>query len=297
MTVDHGVFIWFSELVQSAKRCCSDQHLRILGGNCGCLQEGASCEGVQHAQGSLGLVQWHHVSRLVDAEEVEIRMAAELSYLLALDEERLLPGGAELRLVPPVQSQGPLLIAQPVADEILVPGIDQDVNAGGQHRRNELMVVLHEVKREGLVDDHVAALEVFVHAKLLLNILVVKELHVVGHVVTQRWLVALDALVIGVHARSLVWDLESQVAHLVGTRARGLGDGRHPGVATCEGSLASRHGGLESGARHGVVDHRRGVALAALAHHVRIPLVLLLGVGEAVPDAHALEIDLDVARR
>mmetsp|Transcript_68422 Transcript_68422/g.200167 ORF Transcript_68422/g.200167 Transcript_68422/m.200167 type:complete len:214 (-) Transcript_68422:221-862(-) len=52
---------------------------------------------------------------------------------------------------------------------------------------------------------------------------------------------------------------------------------------------------MQPGAEDGVVDGRWSVA-AALAHHIRVPLVLLGWVREAIADGHALEVDALIPR-
>merc|ERR1719382_1520018 len=101
---------------------------------------------------------------------MEVRKASQLAdlfpgfgtHLLALHDEWLLARGVEIVLVSPVQCEGPLLVAEPVADEVLVASIDQDVDACLEHGWDQLVVIPHEVNHEGLVQDQVATLEAHV---------------------------------------------------------------------------------------------------------------------------------------
>mmetsp|Transcript_11232 Transcript_11232/g.39827 ORF Transcript_11232/g.39827 Transcript_11232/m.39827 type:complete len:371 (+) Transcript_11232:73-1185(+) len=264
--------------------------------------EGAVEQRVEHAEGGLGLIHRHHVASLVDAYEVEVVVAAHLADLLALhrtgllaaEDEGLLDGGVELRLVRPIQRESPLLVSQPIANEVLVACVDQDVQARGKHRGDQLVVVPHEVEGEEFVENEVALLKFHVHAELLLDALVVEELGVVGHVVAQRAHGTLDAHVVWVPARRLVGQLEGQVAHLVGRSTSRRVDDADLRVASTQGGLAQGHGSMKAGAGDRAVDGRWRIATAQ-AHHVRIPLVLLHWICEAVADGHALEVDVLVA--
>lgn len=60
-------------------------------------------------------------------------------------------------LAGPLEIEGPRLVAHPVADEVAVTRVDEYPHVGGEEGRNGVLLRLHPVRRELLIDLHVAA--------------------------------------------------------------------------------------------------------------------------------------------
>mmetsp|Transcript_75147 Transcript_75147/g.232379 ORF Transcript_75147/g.232379 Transcript_75147/m.232379 type:complete len:317 (+) Transcript_75147:159-1109(+) len=259
------------------------------------IAQGVCEESVEHVDGDLGLVHRDHVPSLVDLEEGEAAGAADAAggAVVAHHGVGLVRRGVEVGLVGPLERQGPLLVPQPVADVVHVPGVDEHADAVRQHVGQERVVVVHPVLLELGVHQHVAGGPALGDAQLLLHLGGVQELRHVVEVVAELAVLARDAHVIGVPARQLVGDNLAEVAD-------GVGRGAHVGrarVALADGGGARDGRGLHRAVGQRAVDDTvlqgATVGLAAIARHVGVPLVLLAGVREAVADAHALEVDGD----
>jgi hypothetical protein len=73
------------------------------------------------------------MSRICDGRESQRLVGAHVSSLLVIDIPRLESGRVETRLSRPLQLQGPCLVAEPVADEVAITGIDECSDASGHH--------------------------------------------------------------------------------------------------------------------------------------------------------------------
>lgn len=130
----------------------------------------------------------------------------------------------------PIHGQGPLLVAQPVADVVHISCIDQHLQTGTQQVRKFVLVVFHPVMLECQIHNSVAAAPLFVDAKLRLGLLVIQEALDFAEVIAKRRFFALDAHVIGVVPGELVWDQLTIVAEGIG-RSAGVGGVRTAGIA------------------------------------------------------------------
>mmetsp|Transcript_15685 Transcript_15685/g.27057 ORF Transcript_15685/g.27057 Transcript_15685/m.27057 type:complete len:213 (+) Transcript_15685:534-1172(+) len=150
------------------------------------------------------------------------------------------------------------------------------------------MEVLHPIVLEGQVDDAVAAAPFLADTQLLLGRLVIQEGLDGREVVAKGRLLTLDAHVIGVVACELVRDQLAVIAERIGSGA-GV-------VIAIVAGLDLLH------AWHACSFHCQGACpaddtffqgptlrLAAIVRHVGVPLVLLLRIRQAIPDAQTLQ--------
>merc|ERR1711908_165507 len=85
---------------------------------------------LEHSQGSLWLVHRDHVACIEDSEEVQVVEALESTCSLTVDLPINIVEGIKLLLARPIALSRPGLAASPVADEVLVSRVDQDVVFG-----------------------------------------------------------------------------------------------------------------------------------------------------------------------
>lgn len=81
-------------------------------------------EEVKHFKRSLGLIHGNHVTSLVDSQESEVVNSLESTIGLPLGVGGLL----EFLLFAPLEFMGPLFTTSPVANEILVTRVNEDLN-------------------------------------------------------------------------------------------------------------------------------------------------------------------------
>ena len=164
---------------------------------------------VEHLEGGLGLVVGDHVATGVQPHEGEVTARLDLTDLLAvaIDLEVLHRGVLEALLARPLQSLGPGLVAEPVADVVGVTGVDEDGDLL-EDAGNDAVEGLHPVtaKEEVTVDVEVAG---FVVADLsadgLHDLLLVEEaLYPVKLIVAEAVAAARLANIVDVLASALV---------------------------------------------------------------------------------------------
>ena len=165
---------------------------------------------VEEVKRVLGLVHGDHVASLVDLHEGEVSGGLDLSVLLvSLGEREVLELGlVEALLAGPLKSLGPSLVAEPVADEVGITGIDEDGDFL-EDTGDETVEGLHPVtlEEEVAVDIEVAAVVAVnfdtegVHDILLVQVIANPTKSAVAKVVV---ILALSADVIDVLASALI---------------------------------------------------------------------------------------------
>lgn len=240
---------------------------------------------VEEVEGSLGLVRGNLVASLVNAQEGETLSILDLSVLLAISAVDTGDGSVvEGGLAGPVESVGPSLVSEPVADPVGITSVDQNGDLS-QNTRDLLVDGLHPVTSvlEVLVNTTIAVLETAV------------ELGTEG---------ILDALLAEVLVGVAV-DFGSVVTDIIDTAAGALVRAEEGVVAAVKGSAASGSAAtvvtslnLLLAAREGV-GHRLASAGAQdggvttlTASHWSVVGVLGVGVGKTVADKDTLQVDL-----
>ena len=89
-------------------------------------------ECLKHLECVLGLIHWDHVSSVVDAEELEVLVFLELASGLSVDHPVLVLSTVEFGLATPRHGIGPCLTASPVANEIFVARVHENLQAALQ---------------------------------------------------------------------------------------------------------------------------------------------------------------------
>mmetsp|Transcript_75427 Transcript_75427/g.157270 ORF Transcript_75427/g.157270 Transcript_75427/m.157270 type:complete len:380 (-) Transcript_75427:342-1481(-) len=260
----------------------------------------AQGEVLDHLQCHLGLVHWHHVASIEDLHKAETVAGTELgnSVALAVQFVVLVGGCVEIILVSPLQLLSPLHVAQPVADVVNITGVDQRLDAISEHVGDQGVVVAHPISclDEEHVHGHVTGAPALGNTQLFLDRSSVQESLDHVEVVAEPAVLAGDAHVVGVPSSQFIGDLGHHVAGLVGQQAGRSVHSRRVAVAGFDASNACRHHKLHEHALPGVDDSSRRMAtlcLSSCGAHLRIPLVLLLRVGETVANSQASQRDLD----
>lgn len=252
---------------------------------------------VEELQTGLGLVEWHHVAGAKDAHESEVAAGLDLADLLALvlvvhDLKVFQLGFSKLLVAGPFKGLGPGLVAEPVADEVGITGVDENWDLL-EHAGDETMVWLHPVtmEEEITVNAAVAALVgLNFDTKGLHDRLLVEPLGdgVKLGVAERCHVLTLGADVIGVHAGLLVRSEDGAVA------VHGGGD-TDPGGLGAVAGLDQGKTTLERvvhGAASTLVQNSRVASLAA--GHRAVLRILGQGVGQSVADEGGLEVDVSV---
>mmetsp|Transcript_24049 Transcript_24049/g.59779 ORF Transcript_24049/g.59779 Transcript_24049/m.59779 type:complete len:502 (+) Transcript_24049:106-1611(+) len=250
--------------------------------------EAARNECVEHGERVRRLVARHHVPRVVDAEEREAVRRLQRARRLAVHLPHLGRGRVEVAAVRPRQRLRPRLVAEPVADVVLVAGVDEHADAVVELVGELLLVRLHPVAGELEHECHLAVAvrpAVRADAERRAHLRAVEVSAHVGEVVAERRLLALLAHVVRVLAGESVRDEQPRVAHLGGDDARG-----RDRLARLDRRDARGRGHLHRRVRQ--LAHRRRVVIGR-DRHVLVVAVLDERVGEAVADGRPLQPDRD----
>ena len=173
----------------------------------------------------------------------------------------------------------------------MVAGVDEHADARGEQVGNLRLVVFHPVAHEHVIDLEVAALpwtRARTDAEGRAHLWPGEEFADAREVVAEGRLGALDAHVVRVHPRHLVWRHQRRIARRVRGGARKLGEGAGAAVACPNGLDAAGYRLLHL--LVGRVGHGGGVLICRDGHR-GVVRVLYLRVGEAVADGHALQAD------
>mmetsp|Transcript_6126 Transcript_6126/g.20300 ORF Transcript_6126/g.20300 Transcript_6126/m.20300 type:complete len:268 (-) Transcript_6126:510-1313(-) len=247
---------------------------------------------MEHRERVGWLVARDHVAGVVHTQKGEAVRRLERARLLAASHPRHRAGGRKVRAVRPWHGLCPGLVAEPVADVVLVPRVDEDAHSVAKLVGELLLVALHPVAREleAESDDVVAVGPLaLTHAEGGTHFGAVEVGGDVGEVVAERRLLARLAHVVHVHAACLVRQQQRRVAHLDRDQAR-----RGDGLARLDRCDARRRGRLHRSVRQ--VAHG-GLVPVGRDDHVLVVLVLNLGSDEPVAHGRALEVDSDRAAR
>jgi hypothetical protein len=246
---------------------------------------------VEHVQASLGLVVRNHVAGGVQTHKGKVAGALDGADLAVVAEELEV---VERRLLVvlvagPLERVGPGKVAEPVADEVGVTGVDQDGDLL-EDAGDETVEGLHPValEEEVAVDVHVA--------RVVLADLGTESLHDVGAV--QVLLDPLKLVVAEITARALGADVVRILASALVRADHGVvavDASRHAGpdalavVARLDELLAARKRVVHSLALLLVEDSGPATVTAG---HWAVVLVLSKAVGETVADEDRLEVDV-----
>mmetsp|Transcript_9576 Transcript_9576/g.15903 ORF Transcript_9576/g.15903 Transcript_9576/m.15903 type:complete len:264 (+) Transcript_9576:441-1232(+) len=217
---------------------------------------------------------------------------ATLHLLCFRDVVFVIPAGIrfviEALLARPGKVHSPGLVADPVADEVDIPGVDEHSNAPLQHGLQHLLVVVHPVAGELHVHGVVAALpglHLIAHAERAAGGVEVEVGLDVGEVVAEIALTAGHADVVRVEARLVVRGRLHEVAVVVG---------RHAGILVELAGLSHLYAGGH------VVHHlavgllRHALDVVGVVHgHLRIVLVLNDRIRKTVTHTHTRQIYMD----
>ena len=247
------------------------------------VSEWALDELLEHSQGSLWLVHGDHVACIKDSEEVQVVEALESTCSLAIDLPVNIFEGIELILARPLALSRPGLAASPVADEVLVSRVDQDVVFGLKEISDLWSKIGHPVTEEEGVDKHVALGPLSLGWNTENLLCGVGHEQVVGwtEVVAQWWLVALLPDVVNVES-GLDWVAKD---HFHGELA--LLHGKQPSLGLDQ-NLAS----LESSVQDGVLSLANETVLVSKAC---VGGILVVRVDEAIANSRSLEVELKVS--
>lgn len=249
---------------------------------------------VEEVKRVLGLIHWHHVAGLVDLHECEVSGGLDLAVLLvSLGKREVLELGlVEALLAGPLKSLAPSLVAEPVANEVGITGIDEDGDLL-EDAGDEAMEGLHPVtlEEEVAVDIKVAALIALnldaesVHDILLVQVVADPAKSAVAEVAV---VLALSTDVIDVLTSALVGADELIVTVDGGRNAR---PDTAALVAVTDKRLASGEGVVHAAAL--ALAENGGVATFAAGHGA---VVLILGkrISQAITDEDGLEVDVAV---
>lgn len=235
------------------------------------------------------------MARTVQTHEGEVAVGLDLANLLALvlalGDLKILQGGSgELLLAGPFQSLGPGLVAQPVADEVGVTGVDQHrdlLQKAGDHAEVRLHPVTVEL--EVTVDVEVArVIAVDLGANRFANLALAQVFTGVAHgavaEVARVLTVATD--IVGIPASALVRSDEGVVTV----------DGSRNAQEDALGAVAPLDHGLAAGQSivHGPalrLIQDSWVATITTGHGA-VVFILRETVGETVTDQDRLEVDV-----
>ena len=113
-------------------------------------------EGLEHVECVDGLIHGNHVASVVDSQELEVLVLLELAGGCAVNEPVLVLGTLEFGLAGPLNSVGPGLTTSPVADKVLIAGVDKHTEASFEDSLHLGSEVVEPVTSEGEVDHLVA---------------------------------------------------------------------------------------------------------------------------------------------
>lgn len=258
---------------------------------------------VEEVQGRLRLVVRHHVAGLVDAHEREVAGGLDGAVALLLKEsigdraaaselQSLSLGLVESILAVPLKSLSPGLVAEPVADEVSIAGVDQDRDLG-QDIGQKAVEGLHPVtlEQEVAVNIEVAAVVVVdFGADGLLHIITVQVLGDPAHLgVAQVAAVLAGATdVVDIATSALVRAEHGVVA--VDSSRNTAPDALRLVAALDEGLAAGQS--VVHGTALGLVKNGRPATVTA--GHGAVLLVLGVRVGQTVANQDRLEVDVAV---
>ena len=261
----------------------------------GSLEPLASQPAVEELQAGLGLVHWDHVATAVEAHEGEVAVGLNLADLLTnvlvlLNDKILQLGIGELGLAGPLESLRPGLVAEPVADEIGITGVDENGNLLKQ-ARHQAVERLHPVavEEEVTVDVEVARfVTLSLGADSLPHVLLVEVVADVAHALVAQvgLILALSANIVDVLAGALVRSQESVVTI---DRGWDTNPGALAVVARLNHLLATGQSVVHSLAALLVQNSRVATVTAG---HWAVVLILSETVGQAVSNKHGLEVDV-----
>ena len=247
---------------------------------------------VEEVQRLLGAVIWHHVAGAKDLHEGEIPTCLHLSRLVTVLELQILDLGLVISgLTRPLQSLGPTLVSEPVADKVSISGIDQDLQIL-EKSGHEAVVWLHPVtlEQEVPVDIEIArVIAADFDAELFLDILLIEELaDPVQFRIAQVAILALLTDIIYVLASSLEWADHGVVAidACRNTRPHALAV-----VAILNKALAAGKGIVHRLA-FTVIENSRVSAITA--SHGPVVFVLGQAISETIADKEGFQVDVSV---
>jgi len=244
-----------------------------------------------HLGRRLGLIIGHHVATCVQPQEGEVAAGLDLADLLAIASklEVLHLGLSIVLLAGPLESLGPGLVAEPVADVVGVAGVDEDGDLL-EEAGDDAVVRLHPValEQEVAVDVEVAAV---VRVDLCTDglhdfLLVEVRGDPVDLIVAKAVAAAGAANIIDILAGALVWANHSVIAI---DRGRNTAPHRLRVVAVLDQASTAGIG----------VIHRLALALIKNSRpatlttgHGAIVLILSKAVGKTITNKDRLEVDV-----
>lgn len=255
---------------------------------------------VEELQTGLGLVHGDHVASAVETHEGEVAVGFDLANLLALvlvlhDFDVLQGSSSVLLLAGPLESLSPGLVAQPVADEVGVTGVDQDRDLL-KKVGDQTVVGLHPVtvEQEVTVDVKIArvvALDLSTDG--LANFGLVQVFRDIVHALIAQVgpRITLGADVVDVLSSLLVRANEGVVAV---DRSRNAQEGTLSVVARLNQGLAAGQS-IVHGLAAGLVQDSRVATIAT--RHGTVVIVLGETVGETVTDQNGLKVDVTLLVR
>lgn len=236
----------------------------------------------------------------VETHESEVARGLDLADLLALvhvvhDLKVLHRGSGILLLTRPLQSLGPGLVAQPVADEIGVTGVDQDRDLF-QNAGDHAVVWLHpvSVEQEVAVDVEVARVIAFdLSASRLANLALVQEVAYVTHTLVAEIAVVLTLAtnIVDILSSALVRANHGIVAV---DRSGNAQKGTLSVVASLNHGLAAGQG-IVHGLASSLIHDGRVATLTA--GHGTVVLILSESIGKTVANHDRLEVDVTLLVR
>mmetsp|Transcript_9388 Transcript_9388/g.32001 ORF Transcript_9388/g.32001 Transcript_9388/m.32001 type:complete len:283 (+) Transcript_9388:218-1066(+) len=246
-------------------------------------------DAVEEVEGHRRLVHGHHVAGLVHTHEGEAAAGLDLANLRVVEHERVHGGRVESLLAAPLQRLSPRTVAVPVANEVLVAGVDGHGNAALEEGNEAVLLLLHPVVHHEAIDEvgallPLGALAVHVEGRTG-GVLVHEGVHH-GEVVAEGALAVLGN-VVHVQATPAVRGLHGVVAEVVGLLA--LGRVLLAGLALGLARLDGRDHVLILRLRDGLD------AVAVVVGHLGVVRVLDRRVRQAVPNTHARKVDGHVA--
>mmetsp|Transcript_9389 Transcript_9389/g.32004 ORF Transcript_9389/g.32004 Transcript_9389/m.32004 type:complete len:283 (+) Transcript_9389:218-1066(+) len=246
-------------------------------------------DAVEEVEGHRRLVHGHHVAGLVHTHEGEAAAGLDLANLRVVEHERVHGGRVESLLAAPLQRLSPRTVAVPVANEVLVAGVDGHGNAALEEGNEPLLLLLHHIALHECVDEvgallPLGALAVHVEGRTG-GVLVHEGVHH-GEVVAQGAVTILGD-VVHVQPGLLKGPLHGSLAEVGRVLARG---------SVLLALLALGRARLDR-SHHGVVLllSDRLDPVAVVVGHLGVVLVLDGRVRDAVADTHARKVDGHVA--
>ena len=94
------------------------------------LEDLACGEFVKHLEGGLWLVHWDHVAGFVNSKELKIVESLEGTSGFVADVPVSILGFREAVFAGPIDGMSPGFSTSPVADEVLVSRVDEDIKSG-----------------------------------------------------------------------------------------------------------------------------------------------------------------------